>query len=165
MRPTKDTRARSATIRRLSDRFVWGRAIGMMAFGLCCLMDGLPAAAEEIPAECTQQSDIQPGQQTTNMCLGYKLRAMEVDVKTAFARQLAVQQDANYEDAATSKMIIDAFVASQTAFDAYRAGECNSEGYMALGGSLEGQLYGECQVRLLTARLAELKMLSEGLAN
>jgi uncharacterized protein YecT (DUF1311 family) len=153
---------------RLQNGFsAWMPGLGLilaLALGLSLASLALPVRSEEIPAECKEESDMSP-QQMDNMCLGYKLRAMEADVAKAYERQLAVEQAANYSDAATQKTIIDAFIASQTAFEAYRTNECNSEGYMAIGGSLESQLYGECMVRLLTARMAELKMLSEGLGN
>lgn len=119
------------------------------------------AAAEAIPGSCQHAT----AQQDVNFCIALKASAIGAELESTFLAEIAHEKDRLASDPESLGKVLDALQAGHSAWQVYARNQCASEGYMAMGGTLESQLYGECVLRLGKARIAELKQLTDGLGN
>ena len=115
------------------------------------------AHAQDEPPDCSDQKD----QSTMTICAGIdydkadkELNRIWPDLKAA-----AQESDAAAGDGKTENL--DALMASQRAWIAYRDAECIWQGFEAHGGSMEPMLVNACLAEKTTQRIKELQ--GEGL--
>lgn len=118
-------------------------------------------AAETLPASC----DTATAQQEVNFCTAIKARAIDKELEAAYQAEADHLNEVYSGQPAEFKEELKILEDGQAAWRVYSRMQCTSEGYMARGGTLESQLFGECALRLTRLRIDELKTLAEGLGN
>ncbi len=119
------------------------------------------SAEETLPASC----DTATAQQDVNFCTAIKARAIDKELEAAYQAEADHLNEVNSGQPANLKEELKILEDGQAAWRIYSRMQCTSEGYMARGGTLESQLFGECAIRLTQLRIDELKALAEGLGN
>lgn len=114
-----------------------------------------PAAAQDAP-DCANQMD----QSTMTQCAGIDFDKADVELNRIWPE---IKAGAQESDAGSGKSEhLDALMASQRAWLAYRDAECVWQGFEAHGGSMEPMLVNACLAEMTNKRIKELQ--GEGLA-
>lgn len=113
------------------------------------------AAAQDAP-DCANQMD----QSTMTRCAGIDFEKADAELNRIWPE---IKSDAQESDEGTGKTEhLDALMASQRAWLAYRDAECAWQGFEAHGGSMEPMLVNACLAEMTNKRIKELQ--GEGLA-
>ncbi|MEH3109526.1 MAG: lysozyme inhibitor LprI family protein [Agrobacterium cavarae] len=116
-----------------------------------------PAAfAQDKKVNCTDPQT----QMEMTQCAGedYDKADKDLNVEYQKLRKLLGERDKVADE--NGKGEVDALVAAQRAWVAYRDANCNLEGFQARGGSMEPQLVASCLAQMSRDRTQELKTLS-----
>lgn len=117
-----------------------------------------PALAQEDEPDCSDPQD----QSTMTLCAGIDFTKADDELNRIWpeVKKDAQENDANAGEGKTE--YLDALMASQRAWLAYRDAECTRQGFEAHGGSMEPMLVNGCLATMTGARIKELT--AEGLA-
>lgn len=110
----------------------------------------MPAAAQDVP-DCENQMD----QSTMTQCAGLDFEKADAELNRVWPE---VKRGAQESDAGSGKTeYLDALMASQRAWLAYRDAECIWQGFEAHGGSMEPMLVNACLADMTSKRIKELQ--------
>jgi uncharacterized protein YecT (DUF1311 family) len=110
------------------------------------------AAAHDAP-DCANQMD----QSTMTRCAGIDFEKADEELNRIWPSLKEDAQDADAEASEGNGGFLDALMASQRAWLAYRDAECVLQGFEARGGSMEPMLVNACLAAMTTARIKELQ--------
>lgn len=101
-------------------------------------------------------------QMEMTQCAGedYDKADKDLNVQYQKLRKLVAERDKSADE--STKGAVDALVAAQRAWVAFRDANCDFEGFQARGGSMEPQLVASCLADMSRKRTDELRALSEG---
>jgi uncharacterized protein YecT (DUF1311 family) len=111
-----------------------------------------PAAAQDEAPDCANQID----QNTMTRCAGIDFDKADAELNRIWPGLKKDAQDADAEAFEGMGGYLDALLASQRAWLAYRDAECALQGFEARGGSMEPMLVNACLAEKTTARIKEL---------
>lgn len=128
------------------------------ALALCAVSAGSALAQTEPQIDCaspTTQADM-------NICASRDYDAADKALNAEYqtVRKILAERDNTAND--LGKGAVDALVAAQRAWIAYRDANCEAVGFQARGGSMEPMLVSSCLAEMSRKRAEELKTLSEG---
>ena len=114
------------------------------------------AFAQDKKVNCTDPQT----QMEMTQCAGedYDKADKDLNVEYQKLRKLLGERDKVADE--NGKGAVDALVAAQRAWVAYRDANCNLAGFQARGGSMEPQLVASCLAQMSRDRTQELKTLS-----
>ena len=112
-----------------------------------------PAAAQDEAPDCANQID----QNTMTRCAGIDFDKADAELNRIWPGLKKDAQDADAEAFEGMGGYLDALLASQRAWLAYRDAECALQGFEARGGSMEPMLVYACLAEKTTARIKELQ--------
>jgi len=112
-----------------------------------------PAAAQDEAPDCANQID----QNTMTRCAGIDFDKADAELNRIWPGLKKDAQDADAEAFEGMGGYLDALLASQRAWLAYRDAECALQGFEARGGSMEPMLVNACLAEKTTARIKELQ--------
>jgi len=114
------------------------------------------AFAQDKKVNCTDPQT----QMEMTQCAGedYDKADKDLNVEYQKLRKLLGERDKAADE--NGKGAVDALVAAQRAWVAYRDANCNLAGFQARGGSMEPQLVASCLAQMSRDRTQELKTLS-----
>lgn len=121
------------------------------------LLLAAPAIAQDDPPDCANQMD----QSTMTRCAGIDFEKADAELNRIWPDLKKDAQDGDAEAFEGNGGYLDALMASQRAWLAYRDAECAWQGFEARGGSMEPMLVNACLAEKTTARIKELQ--GEGL--
>ncbi len=113
----------------------------------------LPVAAQDELPDCTNQMD----QNTMTRCAGLDFDKADAELNRIWPGLKKDAQEADAEAFEGNGGYLDALLASQRAWLAYRDAECALQGFEARGGSMEPMLVYACLAEKTTARIKELQ--------
>ena len=115
------------------------------------------ARAQEEPncAEPVTQRDM-------NACADIEYDKADKDLNAAYKQLRTKMSDWGKSADEESKGAVDALVAAQRAWVAFRDANCEVAGFQARGGTMESMLISSCLADMSTKRAAELRELSDG---
>ena len=111
-----------------------------------------PALAQDKAPDCANQID----QNTMTRCAGIDFDKADAELNRIWPGLKKDAQDADAEAFEGMGGYLDALLASQRAWLAYRDAECALQGFEARGGSMEPMLVNACLAEKTTARIKEL---------
>lgn len=120
--------------------------------GLLALL-ATPALAQDKAPDCANQID----QNTMTRCAGIDFDKADAELNRIWPGLKKDAQDADAEAFEGMGGYLDALLASQRAWLAYRDAECAWQGFEARGGSMEPMLVNACLAEKTTARIKELQ--------
>ena len=112
-----------------------------------------PGFAQDEKPDCTDPQD----QSTMTYCAGVDFDKADKDLNALWPeiKKAAQEDDANVGNG--THEYLDALMASQRAWLAYRDAECTWQGFYAHGGSMEPMLVNACLAKLTEERVKALK--------
>ncbi len=115
------------------------------------------ARAQEDPncAEPVTQRDM-------TACADIEYDKADKDLNAAYKQLRTKMSDWDKSADEESKGAVDALVAAQRAWVAFRDANCEVAGFQARGGTMESMLISSCLADMSTKRAAELRELSDG---
>lgn len=131
---------------------------GVVASILCASFSGVAFAQSEPQTNCAEPTT----QADMNICAS---RDYEAADKALNAQYQSIRKILTERDSTASNMdkgAVEALVAAQRAWIAYRDANCDAVGFQARGGSMEPMLVSSCLAEMSRNRAEELKTLSEG---
>jgi uncharacterized protein YecT (DUF1311 family) len=121
-------------------------------------------AQEDPPVDCANavtQADM-------NQCAYQDYEKADKELNAVWKQALKSQEEVDKGAAEMGPDYVGAVKAlkkAQRAWIDYRDGQCEGEGYAAVGGSMQPMLVSGCQATMTTARTKELRELIQGLGN
>lgn len=131
---------------------------GIAAFILCTAPGGFAFAQSEPQTNCAEPTT----QADMNICASRDYEAADKALNAQYqsVRKILTERDSAASD--LDKGAVDALVAAQRAWIAYRDANCDAVGFQARGGSMEPMLVSSCLAEMSRNRAEELKTFSEG---
>ncbi len=124
----------------------------VLAFAVFALIATPALAQDEVP-DCANQID----QNTMTRCAGIDFDKADAELNRIWPGLKKDAQEADAEAFEGNGGYLDALLASQRAWLAYRDAECALQGFEARGGSMEPMLVNACLAEKTTARIKELQ--------
>jgi uncharacterized protein YecT (DUF1311 family) len=124
----------------------------VLAFAVFALIATPALAQDEVP-DCANQVD----QNTMTRCAGIDFDKADAELNRIWPGLKKDAQEADAEAFEGNGGYLDALLASQRAWLAYRDAECALQGFEARGGSMEPMLVNACLAEKTTARIKELQ--------
>ncbi len=118
---------------------------------------GGDAVAQEEP-NCAEPST----QRDMNACAALDYEKADKELNVAYQQLRKKMSEWDKSADAASKGAVDALVAAQRAWVAFRDANCDVAGFQARGGSMEPMLVSSCLADMSTKRAEELRTLSDG---
>jgi uncharacterized protein YecT (DUF1311 family) len=112
-----------------------------------------PATAQDDPPDCANQMD----QSTMTRCAGIDFEKADAELNRIWPGLKKEAQEADAEAFDGNGGYLDALMASQRAWLAYRDAECAWQGFEARGGSMEPMLVNACLAEKTIQRIKELQ--------
>lgn len=130
---------------------------GIIVLTATLLTGAQDARAQEEPncAEPVTQRDM-------NACADIEYDKADKDLNAAYRQLRTKVSDWDKSADEASKGAVDALVAAQRAWVAFRDANCEVAGFQARGGTMESMLVSSCLADMSTKRAAELRELSDG---
>lgn len=130
---------------------------GIIVLTATLLTGAQDARAQEEPncAEPVTQRDM-------NACADIEYEKADKDLNAAYKQLRTKVSDWDKSADEASKGAVDALVAAQRAWVAFRDANCEVAGFQARGGTMESMLVSSCLADMSTKRAAELRELSDG---
>lgn len=130
---------------------------GLLVLSATFLSGAHPVQAQEEPdcAEPTTQSDM-------NTCADLEYEEADKDLNKAYQQVRKKMSEWDKAEDEASKGAVDALVAAQRAWVAFRDANCETVGFQARGGTMEPMLVSNCLADMSTKRAEELRALSDG---
>lgn len=101
-------------------------------------------------------------QRVMNACADIEYDKADKDLNAAYKQLRTKMSDWDKSADEESKGAVDALVAAQRAWVAFRDANCEVAGFQARGGTMESMLISSCLADMSTKRAAELRELSDG---
>ncbi|MFD1697534.1 lysozyme inhibitor LprI family protein [Roseibium aestuarii] len=136
--------------------------LALAAVAVIALTLSRPAFAQEPKLDCADaytQSDL-------NRCAYQDYEAADAELNRVYAQAVAAMTE--MDEALTGTGLegaVKALRAAQRAWIPFRDAACESEGFMARGGTMEPMVVAGCMTTLTKQRIDDLKQLAEGLGN
>ncbi|AKC08045.1 MULTISPECIES: lysozyme inhibitor LprI family protein [Rhizobium/Agrobacterium group] len=128
-------------------------------FGAAVLLSlaASPAFADDAP-DCTSPQT----QADMTICAGKDYEKADKQLNAAYqkVRKQLAERDKTADE--SGKGAVDALVAAQRAWVAFRDANCDAFGFQARGGTMEPMLVSSCLADMSNKRADELRQLSEG---
>lgn len=130
---------------------------GMLVLSATLLPGAQSARAQEEPncAEPVTQRDM-------NACADIEYQKADKDLNAAYRQLRNKMSEWDKTADETSRGALDALVAAQRAWVAFRDANCEVAGFQARGGTMEPMLVSSCLADMSTKRAEELRELSDG---